>query len=176
MKVVVTTKQAGKAISSTYWFAPGVGNVKQVMNFSGKETPFELIDFKSSKSAREVPPDDAAIASRFKNERPVSRADGPLFFSMARRIENAAAASLAALAGELQSHEFSNSRPRVGFHAMWSAAARTGSVGSERRRWIEMAALLMAARQADRPGRLVWWRSSSHQRSFKKCRPFSSRQ
>ena len=48
VKVVVTTKQAGNAISSTYWFAPGVGNVKQVMSFSGKGNPFELIDFKNA--------------------------------------------------------------------------------------------------------------------------------
>jgi len=39
---------------------------------------------------------------------------------------------------------------------MKSAAARRGRVGSEQSRWMERAALLMAAKQAERPGRRVW--------------------
>jgi hypothetical protein len=27
--------------------APGVGNVKQVVNFAGREIPFELVEFKA---------------------------------------------------------------------------------------------------------------------------------
>jgi hypothetical protein len=46
-KVVIATTQNGMDVTSTYWFAPGVGNVKQVMRFGSREIPFELVDFKA---------------------------------------------------------------------------------------------------------------------------------
>jgi hypothetical protein len=45
VKVVVATEQGGQAITSTYWFAPGIGNVKQVMEIGGKKMSFELFEF-----------------------------------------------------------------------------------------------------------------------------------
>ena len=46
-KVCIATSENGMPITSTYWFAPGVGNVKQVMRFGKREMAFELVDFKA---------------------------------------------------------------------------------------------------------------------------------
>ncbi|HEY4310647.1 MAG TPA: hypothetical protein VGN12_14450 [Pirellulales bacterium] len=45
VKVTATTEQGGQLFSTTYWFAPGIGNVKQVLDLGGKKFELDLFEF-----------------------------------------------------------------------------------------------------------------------------------
>ena len=79
-------------------------------------------------------------------------------------------------AGGLQSLNYLKPRAVTawaGDHFIKSAAARSIGSRSGMRRRVEIAALVKAAKTVARPARVSQWRSSSHQRSFTKCREFS---